>query len=379
MCLLASTLVLAVNPVKAQDPHSMGSSLFFSDDFNGTTIDSGKWEILENVNGGFGGNVTVAANSISLSSNGTSFPIITSAVNPFPESGDFNVEFDIQYTHLDYLGSGLWISQGPFVPAWPNGALSSNILEVWSDSGESSANSCLCVTFLGVAVYNKTILTTPNDFLNSSVFKVGLGYVTGNYTLTLNGEKIVSMQSELRADTIGFGHPPISYIPFPTPSDWTSFKIDSINVYQETPSSSSSPPQTPDPNIFNVESNSTVTALTFNSENSELSFNVTGPSGTTGYTNVTIAKSLLSNVDNLKVYIDGNQTNYQVSSNEVSWLLSFTYSHSTHKIIISLSEAETSSLGVTLGGWIVAIILVVAMLAALAALVKRKKATTNNT
>ncbi len=60
--------------------------------------------------------------------------------------------------------------------------------------------------------------------------------------------------------------------------------------------------------IFFIESNSTVYDLAFNNETSSLSFNVTGPSGTAGYVKATISKSLLTNGENLKAYIDGNRT-----------------------------------------------------------------------
>jgi outer membrane protein assembly factor BamB len=89
--------------------------------------------------------------------------------------------------------------------------------------------------------------------------------------------------------------------------------------------------------LFSVSSNSTVTSLAFNSTTSELSFTVSGPSETTGYVKVAIAKSLVSNAENIKVYLDGNQLNYEVTSNEDSWLLTFTYKHSTHQVMISLA------------------------------------------
>jgi hypothetical protein len=88
--------------------------------------------------------------------------------------------------------------------------------------------------------------------------------------------------------------------------------------------------------VFSVSSNSTVSALAFNSTSRELSFTVTGPSGTTGYVNVHIAKTLVENIADVKVYLDGNQLDYTVTSLDDSWLLHFTYGHSTHIIAISL-------------------------------------------
>jgi hypothetical protein len=100
--------------------------------------------------------------------------------------------------------------------------------------------------------------------------------------------------------------------------------------------------------LFSVSSNSTVTSLAFNSTTSVLSFTVGGPSETIGYVKVTIAKSLISNPENIKVYLDGNQLNYEVASNPDSWLLSFMYTHSTHQVSIYLAVGTvgTAFLGI---------------------------------
>jgi parallel beta-helix repeat protein len=126
--------------------------------------------------------------------------------------------------------------------------------------------------------------------------------------------------------------------------------------------------------VFFVESNSTVSALAFNSTSSELSFAVSGTSGTTGYVKVTIAKSLVSNAENIKVYLDGNQLHYEVTSNADSWLLTFTYQHSTHEVMISLA---TNGAGGTLLGIeyliLIAVVIVIAVAGAVGFIVWRKK------
>ena len=95
--------------------------------------------------------------------------------------------------------------------------------------------------------------------------------------------------------------------------------------------------------VFLLESNSTVNALAFNNETSTLSFNVTGPSGTTGYVKATISKSMLTNSENLQAYLDGKQLNYSVSASGDSWVFSFNYSHSTHQISLHLEMDATST------------------------------------
>lgn len=91
--------------------------------------------------------------------------------------------------------------------------------------------------------------------------------------------------------------------------------------------------------VFSVESNSTISALDFNSTTYELVFTATGEPGTRGYAKVTIAKSLIQNAQNIRVYLDGNSLNYTLTSTENSWILNFDYSHSTHKLAANLIEA----------------------------------------
>ena len=99
--------------------------------------------------------------------------------------------------------------------------------------------------------------------------------------------------------------------------------------------------------VFSVASNSTVSDLAFNSTSGQLSFTVSGPSGTTGYANVYISRSLVNDTSNIKAYMDGNAISYTVTSTDDSWILHLTYHHSTHEITINLNNASTSTLSIT--------------------------------
>ena len=90
--------------------------------------------------------------------------------------------------------------------------------------------------------------------------------------------------------------------------------------------------------VFSVTSNSTLSGLLFNSESNELSFTVTGPSGTTGYTSVIIPKSLISDISSLTVYVDGDETSFNSMSQTDAWKIEFTYSHSTHQVVVNLES-----------------------------------------
>lgn len=142
-----------------------------------------------------------------------------------------------------------------------------------------------------------------------------------------------------------------------------------------TPTPAPSPIPVPGQSFFFVESNSTVSELFFNSTSSELSFTVNGTSGTAGYVKVTIAKSLVSSVQNVKVYFDGSQLNVAITEDADSWLLNFNYMHSTHHVKISLATnaATTTFLGIEYWMWIgVATVIVVMGIGLLVYFKKRK-------
>lgn len=95
--------------------------------------------------------------------------------------------------------------------------------------------------------------------------------------------------------------------------------------------------------VFSVDSNSTVSDLAFDSASSALSFSVTGQSGTTGYVDVCVAKTLVADPSIIQAYIDGNPVNYTVTSVDDSWILHFSYHHSSHDIEFSFNSHTTSS------------------------------------
>lgn len=63
-----------------------------------------------------------------------------------------------------------------------------------------------------------------------------------------------------------------------------------------------------------------------------------GPSGTTGYVDVYIAKTLIGNIAEVEVKLNGEEINYTATSLDDSWLIHFTYQHSTHSVTINLGS-----------------------------------------
>ena len=108
--------------------------------------------------------------------------------------------------------------------------------------------------------------------------------------------------------------------------------------------------------VFSVESNSTITALAFNTDNWKLSFAATGPNGTIGFVRVIVAKRLVANIANMRVFLDGVQSNFSIASLDGSWLLASTYSHSTHQVEVDLGTIIIPELS----GWVMLLSLITA-------------------
>jgi len=109
--------------------------------------------------------------------------------------------------------------------------------------------------------------------------------------------------------------------------------------------------------VFSVSSNSTLSELAFNSAKEEISFTVSGESGTSGFVQTCIPKSLMPTVENLKVYIDGQEVPFSTLSENDVWIIIIGYHHSTHTISMSLNS--DSSLGFFSSFTVVELLLVV--------------------
>jgi hypothetical protein len=95
--------------------------------------------------------------------------------------------------------------------------------------------------------------------------------------------------------------------------------------------------------VTGFSSNSTVTDLIFNMTTRMLSFTAEGPSGTSGYVNVTLKKDPSFNPQNLTVLFDGQPIPYTTESTEAAWTLHFTYTHSVHNILVDFTGASAGS------------------------------------
>ncbi len=114
--------------------------------------------------------------------------------------------------------------------------------------------------------------------------------------------------------------------------------------------------------VFTLTSNSTITQFNFNPDTKELSFIASGPSGTTGYVDLYIPKTILSDISQLEAYIDGNQVSFNSQSQSDQWLISFSYSHSQHTITLTIGETATGNADV-LSQWFIYVVPIVAVAA----------------
>jgi hypothetical protein len=87
-----------------------------------------------------------------------------------------------------------------------------------------------------------------------------------------------------------------------------------------------------------VESNSTISNLSFNSTSVTLSFVVSGPNGTSGYTKASIAKTLIPIFTGVTVSLDGKNLTFTVGSTIDYWVLEFNYGHSSHQVLINKED-----------------------------------------
>jgi hypothetical protein len=93
-------------------------------------------------------------------------------------------------------------------------------------------------------------------------------------------------------------------------------------------------------NVFSVSSNSTLSALAFDSAKDQLAFTVSGPSGTVGYVQVCIPQSLMPVIANLKIYLDGQEVPYHTFAQDNAWIITTAYGHSTHSVVMALDGSS---------------------------------------
>ena len=92
--------------------------------------------------------------------------------------------------------------------------------------------------------------------------------------------------------------------------------------------------------VITTVSNSSVTDLSYNQTSQQLTLSVSGPSGTTGFCNITVPAALMSG--NFTLYLDDVElvegVDYIQSFNGTHYTFSVTYTHSTHEIKLAIPD-----------------------------------------
>jgi hypothetical protein len=272
-------------------------------------------------------------------------------------------------------------SSGEFALAIVNNTLANNTDAICIAGGGNPSPTIMYNNIYGSEGYNFRLTEITNN-INASY----------NWWGTTDTEAISQSIYDFKND---FSLGNVTFVPFltelnpqamPDPSMLTQ-----LPSATPTPEPSAIPSQTPDAtptpdsNNFNIESNSTVSAFSFNSSVPELSFTVSGETGTTGYVKATISKSFMPDAENIKVYLDGNQTDYSLDSDGNSWIVTFTYQHSTHQVTINAATETPANFSVFPDWiWQAAIIIVIASIITATCLfvwsmkTKTKQATVNS-
>ncbi len=116
---------------------------------------------------------------------------------------------------------------------------------------------------------------------------------------------------------------------YPLIDPWSFFRVFNITTDGET-------------HVVTTFSNSTIASFNFNQTLQQISFNVTGPSGTLGFCDVTIPRNLLESEPPSvwAVTIDGINSTFSPTENSTHTTLQFTYGQATRGVQIRVIEPQ---------------------------------------
>jgi PKD repeat protein len=159
--------------------------------------------------------------------------------------------------------------------------------------------------------------------------------------------------------------------------EWATVKSSGYQVKAEWPGNTTYPQTSVTNNLYVIpygdfitgfHSNSTITGLSYNMTTRQLTFTAEGPDGSGGYVNVMLEKNSAFNPQTVTVLLDNNPLQFTVDSTEANWILSFTYTHSTHRILVDFTGAVDGQIPTPNVPIETTILIVAAGLAAVAAL-----------
>jgi hypothetical protein len=93
---------------------------------------------------------------------------------------------------------------------------------------------------------------------------------------------------------------------------------------------------------MNIYTNSSVIGVTFNSTAKELTVNVGGTEGTTGFCNLTVPKPIVTSNSSISIYLDNQPMNFVLSEDSLYYYIGVHYEHSWHELSAHLSTSGNS-------------------------------------
>jgi parallel beta-helix repeat protein len=162
----------------------------------------------------------------------------------------------------------------------------------------------------GIVYRNNFVNNTQQLEGNASLYTWDNG-CEGNYWSDYTG-------TDLDGDGVGDTSLPWQGVDsYPLMSPWSTLRIFTVYVND-----------TAQPIL--IHNNSTIASFTYEAAQSEVGFNATGPSGSVGFSNVTIPKAVLSG--HLAVLIDDEEATSIITENATHTSTYFTYAHSTRRV-----------------------------------------------
>jgi hypothetical protein len=185
--------------------------------------------------------------------------------------------------------------------------------------------------------YGSSTITDSNGFFNLTV-RPYYYFQSGSNTVTVTEGSAVSMDFLLMGSGGDLSEPCVfdvwfSYPMYPTAvravqlSPGQGYEFEDVFLITQVASEDL---------VMQVASNSSVSGLAFDSERGLLDFVVSGPSGSLGFFNVTVARTLLHGRP--IVLVDGVEHSATVTEDAGFWYVYATYAHSEHQVIVGGSE-----------------------------------------
>jgi hypothetical protein len=213
------TFIPSANLTPTPEPtDTPGPLTYFEEKFSSATLDTQKWQIFEN-----GGTIVPLNPGLQLQSNSYRFPFLISQGNPFPSTGDFEVEISFRYASATGYGTGITI--GSCCPQ--NGAPMRDphmLMSIWQDS-----RGFRVVKWNYTALPDEIFFQGKGSTSFTSHQAVIRYSADDNITVNIDGREVTSLIASSRPDRIWLGNPFWGE----ESAEWSTLTVISIQVINQ--------------------------------------------------------------------------------------------------------------------------------------------------